>query len=328
MIKVLYLPLNYGSVVQNGMYDAIRDSGCDLEVFDYFTLWENNKKNTSEIRKRLVNKAVHYQPDIVLLQIQHTNIIDGNTIAKIKEKLPNTIICNYTIDVRNYVPPTYKDIARWSDYNLISSTGQIEFFEEELGKKVHYWQIGYNPKLYYRDLNKTEKYEWDVIFIANYNTVDSYPGKKERELVCKLLHKTFGNRFALFGHGWPDEYHSRGSIDQPAVGKLYHKAFCALSVSHYNDLNHYFSDRLLMCLASGRPTISLKFPKWESYFTDKSDIVIADSIEEIPDKVKWLLDNKDYAEFIGESGAAKVYAEHSYFNRMIELLEIIKLRKP
>ena len=81
-----------------------------------------------------------------------------------------------------------------------------------------------------------------------------------------------------------------------------------------------------MCMASGRPTISLRFPKWESYFTHKGDIVIADSVADIPNKVQWLLDNPERAELIGSLGAEKILAEHTYLSRIKELLEMVGLK--
>jgi spore maturation protein CgeB len=96
-------------------------------------------------------------------------------------------------------------------------------------------------------------------------------------------------------------------------------------VSHYNDLDHYFSDRLLMCLASGRPTIALRFPKWETYFTNMCDLVIVDSINDIPDAVQMLKDNPELANYIGQQGAAKAFAEHTYYSRVKELLNVVGL---
>jgi len=116
----------------------------------------------------------------------------------------------------------------------------------------------------------------------------------------------------------------RGSIDQPSVANVYRDSLCAISVSHFNDIGHYFSDRLLMCLACGRPVISYRFPHWETYFTNNCDLIIVDDISEIPDKIKWLKDNPNIADFIGASGAAKVLAEHTYTSRVAELFEKIE----
>lgn len=326
MIKVLYAPLNFGTVVQEGVYDAFREAGCQLEIFDYFYYQENEKKQVNEIRKLFIDKAVAFKPDLIHLQIQHTTILDATTIARTKALLPNTIIVQWTGDVRNYVPETYKQMAAVCDYNLISSTGQLQMFSDAIYKPVKYWQIGYNPAFYHPAYPSPTTFEYDVCFIANNNTIENYPGRAERERVCRLLRKHFGSRFALFGDLWPTDLGSLGSRDQKTVASLYHKSFCVLSVSHFNDISHYFSDRLLMCLASGRPTVCYRFPNWQSYFTNNCDIVICDELDEIPNKIKWLMNNPDLASYIGMNGANTAFSEHCYLNRINHLLEMVGLR--
>ena len=326
MIKVLYLPLNFGDVVQTGVYDAFREAGVQLEVFDFFHIYQSNRKRKNLVRDMLLKKALGFKPDLIHMQIQHTSIIDANTIRNIKKRLPNTIITNWTGEVRIYVPKSYRDVAKYCDYNLISSTGQVDMFQKALGKPVKYWQIGYNPKLYFPARKPSNNFVWDACFVANYNAKESYPGKAARERVSMLLKSQFRDRFCLYGGSWPRKFHSKGSLDQKRLAQAYHKSVCAISVSHFNDLNHYFSDRLLMCMASGRPTVSLKFPKWESYFTDNCDLVMADSVDDIPKKVRWLKNNPDIASYIGKSGAEKVRAEHTYFSRVNELLDIVGLK--
>jgi len=325
-IKVLYLPLNFGDVVQSGVYDAFREAGAELQVFDFFHIYQAHRKRKTIVREQLLKKALGFRPDLIHMQIQHTNIIDAKTIKTIKTRLPKTIISNWTGDVRVYVPKSYREMARQSDFNFISSTGQIDMFQKAIGKPIKYWQIGYNPKLYFPPRKMPKKFIWDACFVANYNKRESYPGRAAREQTSLILKKQFGDRFCLYGGSWPRKYDSKGSLDQKRVAQAYHKSMCLISVSHFNDLNHYFSDRLLMCMASGRPTISLSFPKWESYFTDKCDLVIADSVEDIPNKVKWLKNNPDIANYIGKSGAEKARAEHTYFSRINELFDMVGLR--
>jgi spore maturation protein CgeB len=325
-LKVLYLPLNFGEVVQKGVYDAFRACDCKLEVFDFMNMYVNNK-NARVVRKRLIDKANSFKPDLVHMQIQHTNVIDASTIRKIKESNPKAIISNWTGDVRAFVPATYKRVAMASDFNFISSTGQLPLFEGHLKKPVHYLQIGYNPELYFPSANKNFALKYDASFIGNHAPREKYPGAATRIAACRLLRKEFGTRFALFGNGWAKDLKSRGSIDQNKVAKdVYHHSVCNISVSHFNDIDHYFSDRLLMCMASGRPTISLKFPKWESYFTDMCDLIMVDNVDQIPEKVRMLKNNPDLANYIGKSGAAKVFAEHTYESRMRELLRIVGLK--
>lgn len=267
-----------------------------------------------------------FKPDLIHMQIQHTNVIDGKTISTIKKRLPNTIISNWTGDARVYIPKTYREVARYCDFNFISSTGQIDMFQKSIGRPVKYWQIGFDPKLYYPSPTKPKSFLWDACFIANYNKKENYPGRAAREQTSMILRRNFKDRFCLYGGSWPNKFGSKGSLDQKRAAQAYHKSVCSISVSHFNDLNHYFSDRLLMCMASGRPTISLKFPKWESYFTNNCDLVMVDNVEDIPNKIIWLKNNPDIADYIGKSGAEKVHAEHTYFSRVNELLEIVGLK--
>lgn len=326
-IKVMFAPLNYGDIKQDGVYDAFTDLGCELQVYDYMNKYLYCK-NPKKIRESFISDVMMFKPHLLHLQIQHTSILDAPTIERVKKQIPDMIVTNWTGDVRNNIPHTYKRIADVCDYNFISSTGQLGMFNSGIGKdkKVRYWQIGYNPKLYYPLPNQEKvNLKYDAAFIGHTTKKESYPGANTRLEACNILRNTFGNRFVLFGNGWPRNLKSKGSVEQRSVSRVYHQAVAPISISHYNDLEHYFSDRLLMCLASGRPTIALKFPNYESYFTHMSDIVIVDKVSEIPDAINMLKNNTELASYIGQSGAAKVLAEHSYYSRVKELLNVVGL---
>lgn len=285
--------------------------------------YQNVRKRPKPVRDKLLQVARSFKPDMMFMQIQHTTVIDAGTIRAIKRDLPNCKIVNWTGDVRTTVPTPFLRIANISDLNLISSTGQLEMFRNAISRPVGYLQIGYDPKLYYPEEGIRTKFDWDVAFVAHYNAKESYPGRSEREVTARLLRTTFSDRFCLFGGNWHRRFKSKGSIDQKSVTSLYHNSFCTISVSHFNDINHYFSDRLLLCMASGRPVISYRFPQWQSYFTDKSDLIIANNIADIPEHVRWLQANPERADLIGKSGAAKVKAEHTYLSRVEELFDMI-----
>jgi spore maturation protein CgeB len=325
-MKVMFLPLNYGMIIQKGVCDAFRNAGCQLEVFDYMNM-KIRGVNVRNIRQNLIERVGKFQPHLLHMQIQHTDVIDAGTIQNIKKRWPKIKITNINVDIRNYVQPQFKAIGRFSDYNLIPSTGQLHMYRKVLGDSVHYWQIGYDPLLYYPPKRPLENFAYDAMFIGNYTVRESYPGTKAREKLCLLMNKHFRNRFALHGGGWPRKFKAKGSLNQRKLVNAYHKSFCSISVNHFNDTPHYFSDRLLMCLACGRPTISLRFPKWETYFTNNCDLVIANSVDEIPKKVKFLLRNRELAEYIGKSGAEKAFAEHTYLSRINELLQLVGLKE-
>lgn len=326
-MKVLLMPLCYSAERQQGIIDAFRELGCELEVFDYYTHYENHHRNQRNTRQSLIETAKRFKPDLVYCQIQHTVILDASSIQAIRTFIPTVKIVQYTVDIRASIQNSYYNVSKVSDMNLICSTGQLQMYRDNSVPNVHFLQVGYSPALHCPEIEPKEKYDYDVVFVANINSIELYPGNSERIDSVYALKREFGEKFGLFGNGWNRELKAVRSVDiTKVVEEAYSKSFCCISISHFNEVDHYYSDRLLHCLASGRPTVSWHFPKYESYFVDGCDLVIAKGPEDIVNKVKYLLDNKDKANYIGMNGAAKVFAEHTYLSRITEMLEMIGLR--
>lgn len=317
-LKVLYLPLNSMEIKQTGMVDAFRKANVELKVFD-FNLKILKRTPAREVRQELITVASKFAPHLMHMQLQFTSIIDAGTLKRIKQICPNTIITNWTGDVRKGVQTSFVEVAKVANISLVSSAGQVAMYKRASGgRDVRYWQIGYNPKLYYPQRVHPKEIKYDAIFAASNHTRSGFPGHGQRKQTVDLLYRNFKNRFGLFGYGWK-RYHAK-YMPQGRMNDVYNRSISCISVSNFNDLSHYFSDRLLMCLASGRPTISLAFPGWDSYFTDMTDILIARNVREIPAKVKWLVANPKLATEIGEAGAIIAQAEHTYYSRVKELL--------
>lgn len=320
-MKVLYLPLNSLEVKQTGMIDAFTEYGADLSVFDYNVRYVQ-KEPIVKLRHELIKLAKRIQPDLMHMQLQFTTTIDPDTIREIRRVSPKTIITNWTGDVRVDVPSAFIHTANVVDLSLISSVGQLQMYRQAIGAdKVKYWQIGFNPKLYYP--MEKPAFAYNASFAASNYTTSQFPGHLQRKKTVTLLHAEFGPRFGLFGYGWK-KYNAK-YVSQTKINEIYNKSATCISVSNFNNLSHYFSDRLLMCLASGRPTICLTFPGWQSYFTNMYDIVIANTPEEIPAKVKMLIKNPELSNNIGRQGAITAFSEHTYFSRVKELFYLTGL---
>jgi spore maturation protein CgeB len=318
-MKVLYLPLNTPQTIQTGMYDAFNDIGVDLHIFDFY---QKSITGTSAtiIREEFINMVDNLQPNLVHMQLQFTNEINSETIIAAKRKSPKTIFTNWTGDIRTNVPGEFIDISRVVDYSLISSVGQIDMYLQAGCKNVKYWQIGYNPKLYFPKYNNNFKY--DIVF-AGTHYGDQFPGSEIRLGAIRALQNAFGDKFCLYGSGFPTDVKTNGYILQSEINNVYADSMCVLSINNFNDTDYYFSDRLLMCLASGRPTISYRFPGCEKYFTHQNDLIIAQNIDEIVEAVNNFKKNNEMANKIGMNGYRIVVAEHSYTSRALELLQII-----
>jgi hypothetical protein len=257
------------------------------------------------------------------MQLQMTNIISPNSIKIARQKLnKKCIFTNWSGDVRNHASNEMIEISKVVDHSFISSVGQLDLYKNSGAKNVKYWQIGYDDKLFY-PLNKKE-FKYDLVFAGNAYSKNTFADSKKRTDMVIQLKNYFKDKFAIFGSGYNIDLGQKiSSLSFKDVNEVYNDSRCILSISNYNDISHYFSDRLLICLASGRPTISYRFPDYETYFSNNSDILIAHSVDDIINQVENCKKNPKFADKIGHNGAAKVKAEHTYKSRVVELLKII-----
>ncbi|MGI0058533.1 MAG: glycosyltransferase family protein [Nitrosotalea sp.] len=313
-LKVLYLPI--GS--QTGTVEAWRQVGVELEIYDFHGVWERTHSKAI-VAQEFLHKVRKFQPHLIHMQLQFTGLINDHVIAEARASCPGVVITNWSGDVRAEAIASFANLGSVLDYTLISSTGQLQMYKQTGSPNVKYWQIGYDPKVNY-PLNKTN-FKYDVSFLAN-NYGHTFPDGGLRMSVATALRAAFGSRFGLFGSGYSPP--APRVNPEEAIG-VYNDSVCALSISNFNNVSHYFSDRLLHCMASGRPTISWHFPGYESYFTDRQDIFIAHSPQEIIDIVNYCKANPDMANQVGINGYQKVLKEHTFTSRVIELLHMTNL---
>jgi spore maturation protein CgeB len=312
MLKVLYLPI--GS--QPGTEQAFRNVGVDLRIFD-FTAGPAGNANVN-----FINHVKSFQPDLIHMQLQMTNVITDNSLIKARQIVPNAVFTNWTGDIRKNTCMEFVKKSQHMNYSLLSNVGQIEKYRQAGCKNPVYWQIGYDPVSYFPK-NKKE-FAHDVVFVGNNYQKSLFPDAKLRLEIASRVKKHFGARCGIFGSGHPRWMKAR-PVPIEQVNDVYNNSLCVLSVSNFNDVYHYFSDRLLMCIASGRPTITYRFPGIESYFAEGSDILVARNVEQVIELVNYCKSNPQKANEIGINGNRRVKCEHSFTSRIVELLTITKL---
>lgn len=313
-LRVLYLPLGD----QPGMVDAFRNIGVQLEVFDFYGLWERTHSKGA-VSTEFLNKVRTFKPHLIHMQLQFTGLIDSPVIAEARRLDPGVVITNWSGDVRDTAIANFVNVANAIDYALISSTGQLDMYRRAGCTNVKYWQIGFNPLVNF-PLHKTE-FKYDVSFLAN-NYGNIFPDGGLRINISNNLRNQLGTRFGLFGQG----YIPAAPVVAPSQSnEIYNDSICTLSVSNFNGIAHYFSDRLLICMASGRPAISWFFPGFSDYFIEDEEIFIARSNKDILDIAAYCKDNPEAATKVGMNGYNKILREHTFTSRALELLNIVKL---
>lgn len=314
MLKVLYLPI--GS--QTGTVDAWVQAGVQLEVYDFHGVWDRTHSKGT-VCHEFLNKVKNFQPNLIHMQLQFTGLIDASVLQEARRLSPGVVITNWTGDVRASTQANFTGVSSAIDHSLISSTGQLEMYKQSGCDNVKYWQIGYDPKTSYPTNKNSFKY--DVSFLGN-NYGHTFPDGHLRVSIAETLRSTFGSRFGLYGSGYAP---AAPQIDPSHANGVYNDSVCALSISNFNNVSHYFSDRLLYCMASGRPTISWHFPGYESYFIEGKEIFIARSAKEVIDIVQYCKANPEIAKQVGMNGYQRVFKEHTFTSRVIELLHMTNL---
>lgn len=314
MLKVLYLPLGQ----QPGMVDAFRNVGVELEVYDFWGHWERTHSKGT-VAQQFMQHVKQLKPNLIHMQLQFTNLIDASVIAEARKECPGVVVTNWSGDVRDRAIPDFTNVAGVIDHALISSTGQLDLYKRAGCTNAKYWQIGYNPKTNF-PMNKTE-FKYDVSFLGN-NYGRTFPDGGLRVGAVAALRGAFGSRFGIFGSGYAPH---APSVEPKRSNEVYNDSLCTLSISNFNSISHYFSDRLLACMASGRPTISWHFPGFNSYFVEGKEIFIARSNKDIIDIVNYCKNNPEVAKQVGINGYKKVLKEHTFTSKVIELLNMTNL---
>lgn len=317
--------MNVSGNIQYGMYNGFSNlEFVTFKVFDFYQLFERTK-SVNNVRQEFINTVRDFQPDLVHMQLQMTNILDVNTISRARATLKNKkcIFTNWSGDVRNSAAPEIVSISEAVDFTLISSVGQLELYRKAGCKNVQYWQIGYDPLIFHPKF-RTQDFKYDLVFAGNYYAAATFADAGLRNNLVMQLKKRLGHRFAVFGRGYPGSIDARFA-NPNEINEIYNSSKCIFSMSNYNDISSYFSDRLLTCLASGRPVISYRFPQYQNYFSDNQDLFIASSIDEVVDKMDFCINNSMIANEVGYNGYLKVKHQHTYESRVVELLNMLGL---
>jgi spore maturation protein CgeB len=322
MLKVLYLPLNDADSVQRGMYDAWKNVGVNLKICDFHRVFLKTRC-ASEVARDFLENVREFQPDLIHMQLQFTGLLDAGTLNQARTLCKNpVVITNWTGDVRAEAIRDFVKVSQALDYSLISSTGQIEMYERAGCKNVRYWQIGYDPKVNF-PMNKTE-FKYDVSFIGN-NYGKIFPDGHMRVEASNCLHNNFGKRYGLFGSGYSSPQWGARRCDPKECNEIYNDSLACFSLSNFNSIAHYFSDRFLSCVASGRPTISWHFPGIESYFVEGQEIYVARNVQQVADLVNHCKKHPEEANKVGLAGQARALKEHTFTSRIAELLQLTGL---
>lgn len=295
--------------------DNVRD-------FDYLEL-QRHGKSTAAINQEFVAAAISHKPDWIWLQVQETNILKADTIQNLKKQLPSTVITHWMGDCRKSVPNYLASICKATDVTFVSNTGQLSMFLEAGAKRAEYCQIGLD---YEEDVlglpSWTPPFKvTDVVFCGNHYG-PMFPDGPTRLSAITALQKARVD-IGVVGGGWPRGFNVIGKCEVKQQHHVYKMAKIALSISHFNNIGLYYSDRQLVSMASGTPVVCRYVPQLESEFVDDEHCLFFRTEEEMVSKVKSLLQDSQKRVRIGSAAKELVSKQHTWLARFQQILPII-----
>lgn len=296
--------------------------GENVRECDYLTLGKRGKDPNTE----LLRIASEWKPDWLWMQLQDTEGIGAHAIQKVRAACPRCVVTHWTGDLRPKISPYLSSICKATHATFCSSTGQIPMFQGVGAPHVEYLQIGLD---WTEDVAAPQRPPPfpvpDVVFCGGYYG-KVFPGTELRARSIRVLQQA-GIPVGVVGSGWPRGFPVIGKCGVKQQVHVWRAAKVCLNVNNFNDVAGYYSDRQLIAMASGNPTVCAYIPGLEAEFENRKHCVWFRNTTELLSEVRGLLADEGLRKRIGEAGRAEVIKNHTWESRIRSVLPTIeKLR--
>lgn len=319
--KVMTATIN-ASHPQRGMMHAF-DSLFETRHFDYLE-YSRGGLTPAEVTAQFVRDVVDFAPDWLWGQYQNSNIIQADGIRELRRQLPQMVTTSWMGDCRATLSDYLQSISAATHLSLIAAAGQEKLFRDAGAPDVRYMQIGLDWE---EDILACRGYVPpfrvpDVVLCGN-NYGSQFPGTPQRHAAIRALMRA-GIDVGVVGSGWPHDIPCAGSCHVKEQIGVWTRAKVGISVSNFNTIPLYYSDRQLISIASGTPVVCYHVPELELEFTHDVDCLFFHDEEELVAHVQALLADPAMRRRIGDAGRATAIREHTWFSRILEVLPTIE----
>jgi hypothetical protein len=316
-VRVLVLPLN-ADHRQEGMLCAFR------RVFGEGNVIELDYCNVRDADARMLDILKTYSIGWVFMHLNQTEKIGGRLIEQARAISPHTVFSHWMGDWRASVSPKSREICATTDVTFISSQGQLGLYRAVGAKRVEYLQIGLD---WAEDVLGLPPWSPPfrvphVVLCGNWYA-HQFPGGGDRMKAVQALQNARID-VGVVGSGWPAHAPFIGTCGVKQQHHVYKRALVALSCNNINDCRLYYSDRQLVTLASGTPTVCHYVPGLEEEFLDGKHCLFYRNETELCDRVLRLIRDEGLRDRIGAAGRAEVIARHTWKSRVEQAFGVVQ----
>lgn len=255
----------------------------------------------------------YYQPDVLLNQA--INAVNCHFMQKIKSKVG--------LLVGQHAATRLDGSKNWNVYDLIISSfpPTVDWFRER-GVRAELHRLGFEPQILSSLRDEGKKY--DVSFIGS---LMRGVHKDRIDLLDKLCREIDSIKI------WTPDIHqfSKNSpIRKAYVGEVWGRSMFQILHNSKITINHHgsippYANNMRLYEATGVGTLLIT--DWKKNITDMfepdKEIVVYRTPEECAELVQYYLDHDKEREKIPKAGQERTIREHTYHQRMEELIEIV-----
>ncbi|MFA5035664.1 MAG: glycosyltransferase [Candidatus Izemoplasmatales bacterium] len=302
-LRILYAPIYEHRIrmqltTKRGLRDALARRSAVSEV-DYM----NNPLLIFDV-------ANMFKPDVFLLQLHNSDVFPINLMKELRQEHKDAVFVNWNGDYNPSILYSESYIRLMHEFDVAS------FVCADVHKKYKnwmYWQIGYEES---DALPTVTTRKHDVLFLGN-----EYSEK--RKVFGNMLRNLRGVNVGIYGDWKSIRVEGMNLYNFDEGQRLYMNCKIALGDCQWRDSVGYVSNRILQCLYAGTFMLQQSFKGMEKYTGLKNGVhlVTWDSIEEIPDLIKYWMKNEDKRLKIAKEGQEFVMTKHSFDVRVDELFK-------
>lgn len=279
--------------------------------------WEQHDFNI--LNEFLRNKARSENFDVIFMQIQGDNIIHPETARVLSEK---SLVFNWSGDVRRNLI-AYTRLAK-NVITLFTNTTDVDTMRY-MGFNSDYLQVGYDHAYYYPLESECHN---NIVFCGNYYPKSDFTLTSYRIDMAKRLKSEFGDKFNIYGANWRQENISPecDNVNNEQEAHIYRTCGIAINCSHF-DYGRYFSDRLLREMSCGALVLTHNYKDYDKDFIDGKHFVVWNDFNDLVQKCKYYLENREEAKLIADCGSKYVSENFRWSNFVDNFIQLINKHK-
>ncbi|WP_442544871.1 glycosyltransferase family protein [Arthrobacter sp. KN11-1C] len=268
------------------------------EVSVFSLQWRiRNGGEPEQHRQDMVEHFRDFQPNFVLMQhLGSTGLTDGHFRA-MRSAAKFEFIYHEADPYSRFLHPLpgpARAAGRSADVTFTVGSGVFaENFRRAGSHDVRWSPHVFEPDRYrYSPVSNASFREHDVVVVANRNRprFRGHPNWRDRIDFVTRLQERFGDRLAIYGHGWTG-VGAMGPIEFSRQNEAIRSAWVSANWDHYAHEPQYFSNRLPISLAAGSIHATSWHPGYEDLFQEetKQFLLYRDSRSGLIDAIEELL---------------------------------------